>query len=210
MEDQITRILNEKDGAILWFPRVFNCIERKHGPSGTIERKDILCYNSLASWVEAFFIANIFVLWILACLWVLDFISTTTYLACSPLYQGSKKNKTQGCYTFNDLSMSKRLFVILLAQNMEPLFWEDVVNNILSTRNPNKYTNFNIEKKNKHNKLSNVTTQHNTHSGNTRQPKTANNRESYYEDNEEDLHLEMDEIRSLKDNYEKKNKYYRK
>ncbi len=41
---------------------------------------------------------------------------------------------TPGCHTFQDLSFSKKLFVLLLIQNLEPLFWDDVVTNILSTR----------------------------------------------------------------------------
>jgi hypothetical protein len=39
-----------------------------------------------------------------------------------------------GCHTFQQLSYSKKLFVLLLIQNLEPLFWDDVVTSILSTR----------------------------------------------------------------------------
>ena len=89
--------------------------------------------TQLASWVEAFFIMNLFVLWFLLAFWILDLIIINGYLVFFPMNMTSKRKK-HNCYTLQQLSLSKKLFVVLLSQNLEPLFWHDVVTNILSTR----------------------------------------------------------------------------
>ena len=115
------------------------------GASGTKELTEVYCLNQLASWAEGFYIANLFILYTLAALWFIDFVFTFTYIIMFPLYNNSSKKPN--CYTFQQLSLSKRLFSLLLAQNLDPLFWEDVVQNILNTRRPmlistaNKKTN---------------------------------------------------------------------
>ena len=134
MMDQSERVWNADDTAVLWFPRIFHCIEHMAGPSGTLERFDVFCINQMSSWVEGFCILNLFCLAVLGFIWILDVICTNLYLTCFPLYRQKKHTLHQNCYTFQELSMSKKLFVILLMQNLEPLFWDDVVNNILSTR----------------------------------------------------------------------------
>ena len=83
--DHEDRIWNLNDMAVLCFPRIFHCIEKKYGPSGTTEITAIYCTNQLASWVEAFFICNLFILGLLAIIWVLDVTCTTLYLFFCPL-----------------------------------------------------------------------------------------------------------------------------
>ena len=145
LADQDNRVWNERDQTVLWFPRAFYCVERRMGPSGTKERQEVYCVNQLASWAEGFYIVNLFILYTLAAIWVIDFLFTYTYIVMFPLYNNSSKKPN--CYTFQQLSLSKRLFALLLAQNLDPLFWEDVVQNILNTRRPmmisraNKKTN---------------------------------------------------------------------
>jgi hypothetical protein len=115
---------------------VFYCIEKKFGVSGTMEITTVYCTNQLSSWVEAFFIIDIIVLWVLACLWILDLIFTNLFLMVFPLYHPSKKQMKPNCYRFQEFSMSKKLLVVLLSQNLETLFWDDVVNAVLNTRKP--------------------------------------------------------------------------
>ena len=45
------------------------------------------------------------------------------------------------------MSMSKKLFVLLLSQNLEPMFWEDVVKSVLNTKKPIKTQNKAKQKK---------------------------------------------------------------
>lgn len=134
MMDQSDRVWNDDDTAVLWFPRIFHCIEFMAGPSGTLERFDVFCINQMSSWVEGFCIMNLFCLAVLGLLWTMDILCTTVYLTAFPLYRQKKNQLHKNCYNFQELSMSKKLFVILLMQNLEPLFWDDVANNILSTR----------------------------------------------------------------------------
>jgi len=93
MTDQDDSVVNQYDQAVMWFPSVFYCRGRHFGPSGTIVEVGIRCTTQLASWVEAFFIANIFMLWILALLWVINFCGTTLYLFLFPLYHNSRRKK---------------------------------------------------------------------------------------------------------------------
>lgn len=134
MTDQSERVWNDTDTAVLWFPRIFHCIEYMAGPSGTLERFDVFCINQMSSWVEGFCVLNVFCLAVLGLIWTLDILCTTVYLTCFPLYRVKKNQLNRNCYNFQELTMSKKLFVILLMQNLEPLFWEDVVKNVLSTR----------------------------------------------------------------------------
>ena len=190
MSDQSERVWNETDTAVLWFPRIFHCIELMAGPSGTLERFDVFCINQMSSWVEGFCVMNIFCLAVLGLIWVLDVICTSLYLTIFPLYMNKRNKINRNCYTFQELSMSKKLFVILLMQNLEPLFWDDVVNNILSTR---KKT-LPIQTINEQRQYSEYTVEEvrePTYQGinNTRK---RNNRQ-------DDVSFEMEEIISLKD-----------
>ncbi len=99
-----------------------------------MEVTDVYCMNQMASWVEYFYICNIFVLWIMGILWVLDITLVNLFLISFPLYKPSKTQSKSSGHRFQQFSMSKKLFVILLSQNLEPLFWQDVVIGVLNTR----------------------------------------------------------------------------
>jgi hypothetical protein len=130
------RTWNDEDLAYLMVPRIFYCLERRMGVSGGQEKYTVYCMSQLGSWVEAFFAVNIIVLWILAFVWIFNLLITTIYLAFFPMY--NQKTYNPYTYRFKDFSMSQKLFVILLMQNIEPILWNDIVRNIISTTDPKK------------------------------------------------------------------------
>jgi hypothetical protein len=207
MSDQETRVNNYNDTAILWFPKVFHCIEKHMGVGGTMEKADVYCTNQMASWVEGFFIVDLFCLWLLGFFWILDLVGTTGYLFIFPLYRVKKTKKNIHCYTFQELSMSKKLFAILLAQNLEPLFWQDVVRSILTTRKnigqqryavkTKNVTENTVDKCEQGYQMKNKAQQQggNKHTTVVQIEQTDNSDNT---DNTDNSDLEMDEIRSLK------------
>jgi hypothetical protein len=130
------RTWNDEDKAYLMLPRVFYCLERRMGVGGGQEKYTVYCMSQLGSWVEFFFAVNIIVLWILAFVWLFNFLITTLFLTFFPLYNFKTHNPYT--YRFQDFSFSQKLFVILLMQNLEPVLWRDIVKNIISTTDPRK------------------------------------------------------------------------
>lgn len=123
---------------IIRFPRVFNCKERRYGPSGTKQTLDVYCHTMLASWCEGFYAINLMVLMALLVIWVLDLLHTMFILTWFPMYRVTKLQKSRNCHTFQAMSLSKKLFVLLLSQNLDAMFWEDVVKAVLNTKKPIK------------------------------------------------------------------------
>ena len=125
--NQFDRVNNENDKAILRFPLNFHCYRETSGSAGGKSNRMIICDNEVNGWVEAFYILNIYTLLSLCVMWMIMFIQTMSALLCFQCFIPKSKNKYQKVTNILKLSYGKRLLFLLMSQNVEPLFWSDVV-----------------------------------------------------------------------------------
>jgi len=123
MQDQHERMLNTNDSAVLKFPVTF-CFTFKFWASGAFKEQEVQCDNSSNSWVEAFYITNIFVLYALIILWIVTFLQTAFALLYFKNICRITNFKTS---KFNHFDYGKRLLFLFMAQNFEPRFWNEVI-----------------------------------------------------------------------------------
>ena len=139
---QLDRISNENDTAILRFPLNFHCNRYQIGTAGAKISRQVLCDNEVNGWVEFFYIANIYTMLGLALMWLLTLIQTGSALLCFDCFTPKSNKNYQKVSNIKKLSYGKRLFFLLLSQNVEPLFWSDVVNAINDYELNPEITNF--------------------------------------------------------------------
>ena len=125
--NQFDRVNNENDKAILRFPLNFHCYRETSGSAGGKSNRMIICDNEVNGWVEAFYILNIYTLISLCVMWIITLIQTLSALLCFQCFTPKTKNKYQKVTNIQSLSYGKRLLFLLMSQNVEPLFWSDVV-----------------------------------------------------------------------------------
>lgn len=127
---QDERVYNDDDTAILRYPKFFFCIQANYGPSGTKQKHEINCNCETNNWVELFLILNIFACLFLLVLSIINIVQTLIAVLLFPYYPEGPTIKLKG--QMKDLSNSKRLLALLLAQNVEPMLWDDIVKAINS------------------------------------------------------------------------------
>ena len=112
------------DIAVMRFPINFHCFRNYFDKSGTMETIEVNCDNESNGWVEAFYVCNIYVIMALLFLWLISLIQTVVSLLLWKHITGiSKFNSTQ----FSNFDVGKKLLFLFMAQNFEPLFWNDVL-----------------------------------------------------------------------------------
>lgn len=121
---QDERIWNPTDTAILRFPLSFHCLRRDYGSSGTKQKREVRCDNESNTWVEAFYITNIYVLIVLLILLMITFVQALGALVFFEFLLPKRKCKLSN---LNYFGYGKRLMLLFLYQNLEPLFWYDLV-----------------------------------------------------------------------------------
>ena len=131
MQDQDIRMQNRYDKAILTFPTEFTCIRKNHGPSGTLQLTEINCDNEANSWVECFYITNIFIIYILIGLYCTTILQTVTAIMGFKQFTGV--NDFDGT-AFQNFGPGKKLMFLFMSQNYEELFWRDVIRKIRDTK----------------------------------------------------------------------------
>ena len=128
---QDERMADETDFAVMKFPINFHCFRKYFGPSGTLQIFTVQCDNEANGWVEAFSICNIYVLFALLILWLITMVQTMASLCLFKQVTGiSEYNSSQ----FKHFCMGKKLMFLFMAQNFEPLFWNDVIMAIRDTK----------------------------------------------------------------------------
>jgi len=122
---QDVRVYNERDTAVLRFPKFFYCLQEYYGTSGTKQKFEINCNCENNNWIELFLIINIYVFMFLALLWLINLVQTLIAILLFPYFNAGPTVKM--ATTMKDLSYSKRLLALLLSQNVDPMLWNDVV-----------------------------------------------------------------------------------
>jgi len=130
-KEQDQRMADETDTAVMKFPIAFHCFRKMFGPSGTLQLGEVLCDNESNGWVEAFFISNIFVLFVLQCLWMITMVQTLTAIIF--FKQVTRIPENDRSDAFRHFCLGKKLMFLFFAQNFEPLFWNDVIRAIQDT-----------------------------------------------------------------------------
>jgi hypothetical protein len=131
MEYQNTRMQNPYDNAVLRFPTEFSCIRFNHGPSGSVESTEINCDNEANSWVECFYICNVFILFILIVLYIITLFQTLVSIQAFKIFIDTADFAGT---PFEDFGPGKKLVVLFMSQNFEELFWNDVILKISQTK----------------------------------------------------------------------------
>ena len=133
MEYQHIRMKNRYDNAVLRFPTEFSCLRFDYGPSGTLQSTEVNCDNEANSWVECFYISNIFILYILIGLYTATIVQTMAAIKGFKLFTGVADF---GGTAFENFGPGKKLIFLFMAQNLEELFWADVILKIKDARTP--------------------------------------------------------------------------
>jgi len=128
---QDDRVYNERDTAVLRFPKFFYCLQAYYGPSGTKQRSEINCNCEANNWIEISLIINLFVHLFLVLLWLINLGQTLLAILVFPYYKADPTTRKLAT-TMKDLSYSKRLLALLLSQNMDSMLWAEVVKAINS------------------------------------------------------------------------------
>lgn len=127
---QYDRILNDEDKAVLRFPLNFYCMRDHFGTAGAKSYRQVMCDNEVNGWVEAFYIGNIYTLLALAVMWGITVVQTVSAVFCFKCFVPQTKNNYKPIRFLNRMSYGKRLLFLLISQNVDPLFFSDVVDSI--------------------------------------------------------------------------------
>ena len=121
LKSQDQRMQDLNDIAVMRFPIHFHCFRNFIEKVGAMQTIEVNCYNEGNGWVEAFYICNIFVIMALLFLWLINLIQTMTSLLLFNIITGISKIKSP------QFDIGKKLIILFMAQNYEPLFWNDVI-----------------------------------------------------------------------------------
>ena len=124
LQTQDERMQNLDDIAVMRFPINFHCYRNFFGKSGTLQTIEVNCDNEANGWVEAFYISNIYVLLALFVIWTITIIQTLASLILFKHITGISHFKSS---QFKNFDLGKKLIFLFMAQNFEPLFWNDVI-----------------------------------------------------------------------------------
>ena len=139
LKSQDERMMDLDDFAIMRFPTNFHCFRNNFENSGTIKTVVVNCDNESNGWVEAFYIFNIYGIMALLFLWLITLIQTVASILLFKKLTGISKINSDN---FRNFDTGKRLLFLLMAQNFEPLFWQDVlmaINDAQTQANQTKY-----------------------------------------------------------------------
>jgi hypothetical protein len=130
LKPQDERMQNPNDVAVMRFPINFHCYRNFFGKSGSMQTIEVNCDNEANGWVEAFYISNIYVLFALLVLWLINLLQTLFSIIFFKQLTGISQYKSS---QFKNFDMGKKLMFLFMAQNFEPLFWNDVITAIKDT-----------------------------------------------------------------------------